>query len=155
MMRKDGTHNQQAHSLCNGSSLYGKVLTESWEKMEPTMCDKVRSFWVGEGPVLCFEVLGMKRMQAPKFPGTEKTQNGWNTTKPFFFYIKIRSGNFVFNLPDFFSIFYFHVANFFFLPWSWFRLKSVLLLWSSWLDLAWNQMSKNWWMRRKEKKAKW
>ncbi len=52
---------------------YGKVLTESWEKMEPTMCDKVRSFCVGEGPVLCFEVLGMKRMQAPKFPGTEKT----------------------------------------------------------------------------------
>jgi hypothetical protein len=44
------------------------------------MCDKVRSFFVGEGPVfetvLCFEVLGMKRMQAPKFPGTEKTQNG-------------------------------------------------------------------------------
>ncbi len=142
--------NQQAHSLCNGSSLL-------WQSPNRIMredgTNHVRSFCVGEGPVLCFEVLGMKRMQAPKFPGTEKTQNGWNTTKPFFFYIKIRSGKFVFNLPYLFSIFSFHVANFFFLPWSWFGLESILLLWSSWLDLCLESNEKETVNEKKGKKS--
>jgi hypothetical protein len=91
MMREDGTHNQQAHSLCSGSSLYGKVLTESWEKMEPCV-DKVQV-------ILC------RRRASSVFWGAwneedastqvsrhrEKTQNGWNKTKPFLC-IKIRSG---------------------------------------------------------------